>query len=499
MLHWPGTQFDEGTYVSWAWAVPHGVLANYTYSYGHPPLTWLLIAVWTWASGFVGNGVYSIDTARELMLVVSVVGCSLVYTLARRLGMGRAFAAVAVILFALCPLSLFYHRAVLLDNPAIAWALAAFVLAMTPRRRLWAFGASGVCFAASVLSKETELVLLPALVVAALQNSDPRTRRYCVTLLVSFFGLIALVYPVYATLKGELFPGPGHVSLLGETVTQLFTRQQTGSVLHHNSLGNLTVTAWLHLDPWLLGAALVLSPIALARRSTRPVALAYLIQVVVVIRPGYLPNMYVIGLLPFAALMVAGSMEAMWRVATRRPAKLSVPAGEGFWNVARPVAAFIFRWALAAACAGALLGSDLIAAYVAPRWARADRAAMTVREDGPERAAERWLVAHVSHDKRLIVGDEVWVYLIEHGFDAHPMRGGFFSRTVVSYWPLDYDPAVKRHFPHGWRDFDYVVSTLAMRVTMNKTPTAARAIIHSQVVAQFGSGPGLVQIRAINR
>ena len=69
--------------------------------------------------------------------------------------MGRAFAAAAVIMFGLSPVALYYHRAVLLDNIAIAWALAAFVLALTPRRRLWAFAGSGACFAAAALSKET--------------------------------------------------------------------------------------------------------------------------------------------------------------------------------------------------------------------------------------------------------------------------------------------------------------------------------------------------------
>jgi 4-amino-4-deoxy-L-arabinose transferase-like glycosyltransferase len=499
LLHWPAWQFDEGTYTGFAWAVQHGRLAPYTFAYGHPPLAWLLIALWTWASGIVGDGVYAIDTGRELMLVISIVSCSLVYTLARRLNLGRAFAAGAVILFGLCPLALFYHRAVLLDNPAIAFALVAFVLALTPRRRLWAFAASGACFAASVLAKETTLVLLPALLVAAFQNSDRHTRRYCLTLLASFLLLIGLVYPLYATLKGELLPGPGHVSLVGAVVLQLFTRKTTGDVFAHHSLAHLTVVAWLRLDPWLVGAALALSPIALARRSTRSVALAYLIQVVMVLRPGYLPNMYVTGMLPFGALIVAGSLDATWRFMISRHPRPQGPLGASVWQTARVLAGFVLTWAAVAGCAVAIIASALVAAHVAPRWATLDRAAMTLRQDGPERAAERWLVAHVGHNKRLIVGDEIWIYLVQHGFDASPMRGGFFSRTVVSYWPLDYDPAVKRQFPGGWRDFDYVVSTLAMRVTTNQTPTTTQALIHSRVVAQFGHGPVVVQIRAITR
>jgi hypothetical protein len=68
---------------------------------------------------------------------------------------------------------------------------------------------------------------------------------------------------------------------------------------------------------------------------------------------------------------------------------------------------------------------------------------------------------------------------------------------VVSYWPLDYDPAVKRHFPQGWSDFNYVVSTQAMRDDTSQTPTAAQAVAHSATVVSFGRGAQLVEIRKI--
>jgi len=475
MLHWPNIQFDEGTYVSYAWAVEHGALAPYTYGYGHPPLSWLIIALWTWAQGVFGDGTYSVDTGRQLMLVVTMVSSSLVFILARRLEMGRVFAAAAVIMFGLSPLAVFYHRAVLLDNIAIAWALAAFVLALTPRRRLWAFAGSGACFAAAALSKETILVLLPALFLAAARNADQRTRRYCLTLFVSLFGLLAASYPLYAALKGELLPGEAHVSLLGTTIVQLFTREGTGSVLDADSQAHAIVTYWLQLDPWLLGVALVLSPIALARRSTRAVTVAFLIQVVMVLRPGYLPNMYVLGLLPFAALIVAGASDAVWR----RSRAMPFPA---------------LTWSIRAAAAGLAL---LVVFAAGARWAHRDHEATTVGLDGPRRTAERWLVDNIGHDKRLIVGDEIWIHLVQHGFDQSPVRGGFFSRTVVVYWPLDYDPAVKQRFPRGWRDFDYIVSTEAMRSTTEQTPTTLKALEHSRVIAEFGQGPQRIEVRAI--
>ncbi|MFL5830035.1 MAG: glycosyltransferase [Solirubrobacteraceae bacterium] len=476
LLHWPNAQFDEGTYVGNAWAVQHGVLSPYTYSYGHPPLAWLAIFLWSALPGIFGRASFSIDGARVLMVVVSLVSSSLVYTLARRMQLGRAFAAAAVVVFALSPLGIFYHRAVLLDNPSTAWALGAFVLALTPQRRLWAFAASGACFGASVLSKETSFILLPPLVIAAAMNADKRTARYCITLFGTFLAVIVLSYPFYAILKGELLPGRGHVSLVGYTIVQLFTRQGTGSAFDASSQTHAIIASWLNLDAWLLFAPLVLLPIALMRRSTRAVALALALQVAMVLRPGYLPNMYVIGLLPFAALTVMGALDALWRL-----------AGETVsgWRRGMHITLLV---ALMAAAAMAWGDGAL----------RTDRQAMTVAQDVPRRAAERWLVGHMSRSKRLIVTDDVWIYLIEHGFDAHKMTGGFYSRTIVSYWPLDYDPAVKKHFPGGWRSFDYIVVNQDMRVTMQQTPSAAQAVAHSRVIARFGGGSQLVEVRAIS-
>ena len=102
LSHWPATFFDEGTYISNAWAVPRGALSNYTYGYGHPPLAWLLVSLWTSISSLFGPTLYSVAVGRQLMALLAIVSCVLLYVLARRLGMGRIFAAAAVALFARC-------------------------------------------------------------------------------------------------------------------------------------------------------------------------------------------------------------------------------------------------------------------------------------------------------------------------------------------------------------------------------------------------------------
>ncbi|HVM67836.1 MAG TPA: glycosyltransferase [Acidimicrobiales bacterium] len=489
MFHWPVPFFDEGTYVANAWAVQtHGVLSNYTYGYGHPPLAWLLLAGWTWSRHLLGHALYSIDTGRELMFVVTMVSCSLLYTVARRLGMRRAFAAGAVVLFALSPTALYFHRLVLLDNFAVAWALAAIALALSPRRGLWTFAASGACLAGAVLSKETAIVLVPVVFLAAATNLDPRTRRYCATLLVSLFALLAVAYPLYAILKGELIPGKGHVSLFGEMWTQLVTRKTSGSVFDPHSPAHAVVQYWLHLDPWLLLGALVLAPVALCRRQLRWVAIAYLGQVALLFRPGYLPFMYVIAMLPFAALVIAGVAQWGWEARTswgaalsRAAAKLPRLGAPASRVAARPLAVAVVIATLA----------------VTSGWVRGDRTATTTQPDAPERAAGAWVLRHVDKSQHLIVDSNFWIYLTQHGFNADRVSGGFYSRTVVFNWPLDYDPAVQKVFPDGWRDFDYVISTDGIRANTTQTPNTAQALDHSFVVASFGAGIDRVEVREI--
>jgi hypothetical protein len=147
-----------------------------------------------------------------------------------------------------------------------------------------------------------------------------------------------------------------------------------------------------------------------------------------------------------------------------------------------------------------VLAAAAVIWVASPAWIQSDGRAMTQQLDSAARTAETWLVTHVNHNQRTLVGeDSFWIYLIEHGFTSRPIEGGFFSPTVVSYWTLDYDPAVRRYFPQGWREFDYVVSTLTMRATAYATPNTAQALQHSTLVVSFGQGADRIEIRTINK
>jgi 4-amino-4-deoxy-L-arabinose transferase-like glycosyltransferase len=472
-LRAPGFFDDEGTYMAQAWAVGHlHALAPYTYWYDHPPLGWLTIAFWDWATIPFYHVSHAVDRGRQLMLVADIVGSALLFVLARRLGLKLAFAVLAVALYALSPLAVHFQRLVLLDNLAIVWLLAAFVLVLSPQRKLSAYAGAGVCFAGAMLTKETTLLLAPALIFAAWTNSDPRTRRFALTLFASLAILIAAIYMLYALLKSELVPGSGHVSLIGSVEWQLFTRKSSGWVFDRSSVAWATVHFWFVTDAWLLASGLALLPVALLVPRLRIAGIALATQVLLILRPGYLPAMYVLGLMPFAALIIAGSADVAWMSTLRRWPERS-------WRFAA------LRWSgpLAVLCCLAVA-----LRVVGPAWATSDRRSMTIDANRGFREASVWAWSHLPHNSRVLVDDTFWTDLVEHGFDRE---------RVVWFWKLGLDPAVNCRYPDSWRDFQYVVKTQNIGDVLPLAPATEAAVLHSKVIASFGPPAQRVDIRRI--
>jgi Dolichyl-phosphate-mannose-protein mannosyltransferase len=469
---------DEGTYVAQAWAVQHWrTLGHYTYWYDHPPLGWLLLAAWTTLTGAFNQAATAVAAGREFMLVLQLVSAALLYALARRLGLRRPAAAGAVLVFSLSPLALGMHRAVYLDNIATPLVLAAFLLVLSPTHRLAAHAAAGLCLAAAVLAKETSLLLVPAVLWQYWQVSDRRTRRYSLILAGSLFALVVAAYLLYATLRGELLPGPEHVSLVDAIRFQLTERAPSGSPLDPDSPSRRTLELWLGQDPWLLGAATVLVPAGLAIRRLRPVSAAFAILAAMALRPGYLPVPLVIGMLPFASLLVAGVADTAWArpVGTGGAANPAPRTG----HRGRPLYA---GKVLVVACLA------VAALVVAPQWWQRDRDLMTVDHDRPFRQAEAWIAGNVPHKARLLVDDALWVDLVERGY-----RPG----QVVWFYKLDTDRDIQGRYPRGWREFDYLVSTGTLRNFPDSLPQVREALRRSRIVASFGHGTERVEIRKV--
>jgi hypothetical protein len=445
---------DEGTYVAQAWAVQQGRgLAHYTYWYDHPPLGWIQLAFLDWVVHPLAAAPNAVAGGRAVMLLFKLALCVALYVLARRLGMRRVTATGAVALLALSPLAVLYQRMVYLDNIEAFWIVAAFAVAA--RRSLTIGGAalSAVLFGVGVLSKETGLLLLPALALLVWQRLEPEIRRFGAVVFPLVSVLVVGVYPLLAILRRELFPGDGHVSLWEGVAFQLWERPSNGPLWDAGTVANGHVQEWLSLDPLMaIGGALVAAP-ALFFRHLRPIAVAIAIQVLVPLRGGYLPGPYLIMVLPFAALALAGVAEKVFDGAAKlRIARRTVTG------------------ALVVA-----LGCGVVAAAVDWRPEYSER--LFDAKDGGMTSAQAWVEGNVERDATIVVDDSIWVDLVDAGFDP---------AGVIWFWKLD-DPDVE--LEGGWRAVDYAVLSSAYDgCTQPQCVKVVDIIDHSEVVGRWGEG-----------
>ncbi len=475
---WPGrVNDDEGTYVAEAWAmvVPHH-LSHYTYWYDHPPLGWALIAGWAWLTNGFQRYPSAVMLGREVMWLANLVSCALLYAVTRRLQMRRATAAATVLVFGLSPLAIYYHRMVFLDNLSTMWMLAALAIAASPRRSLAAALWSGVCFAIAVLTKETSGLLLPAVLWVLWQHTDRRTRSWHFAVFGSTCTLILLGYPLFAALRGELFPGPGHVSLLSSLYWQFFERSGSGSLLDPHSGTSSLARSWVGLDPWLLLGGLALVPLASFIRRLRPLAFALGLQVLILLRGGYVPYAYVTAMLPFVAMLIAGMADTWWtpltiggrarHARTPRPARHTMTRYGTDWCLAR-----IWR-------APVMAGIVAFGVALAPGWWQSLTSQAKVDGAASSLAATAWIENNLPRGSVVVVDDYMWPDLKMHSV-VYP----------VWLWKVNTDSWITKHvLPHGYASIDYIVLAPQPPDTLARLPTLRAALEHSRVLKTFGDG-----------
>ncbi|RMI06657.1 ArnT family glycosyltransferase [Cellulomonas triticagri] len=476
---------DEGTYTAQAWSIGAlGELTHYTYWYDHPPVGWMQIAAWTGLTGAFDRYDEAVIAGREAMVAATLVSATLLWFLGRRLRLSRPAATAAVLVFALSPLALQFHRSVYLDNVATPWLLGAILLATARRNQLAAHAGAAAALGVAVLSKETYLLALPIVAYLMWRHAAPSTRRYTLTVATTVLVLIGGSYLVLATVKGELVPGADRVSLVDGIMFQLADRESSGSALDSGSLLSRTLQQWWQLDPVLIVAGLAAAVAGLGIRRLRPFAIAMLALTAVVLRPGgYVPVPYVIVLLPFAALLLAGVTD----VAVRRFRRPTRHRTTGLRTTGRLATA---RRGLGRTASAAWVAAVVAALVVAtPLWGAQLRGFLRADLDQPMRQAQSWLEDNVGRDATLVVDDAMWVDLV---------RAGFPRENVLWYYKVDTDPAVAAGLPDGWRDVDYVVTTDSMRTFPTAFPQVSETIANSVVVASFGEGSTQVDVRAVD-
>ena len=341
----PYHENDEGTYVAQAWAVTSlGRLAPYTYTYDHAPLGWLTIAAWTTILGGSQRFGTAVDTGRALMLLVQVASTVLVFGIGLRLS-GRVWVGLlAGALFALAPVGLYYHRRVLLDNPATLWLLLGIWLLLprpgaggtvTAGPSTVRVVAGGLAFGAAVLTKEVALATLPALALLAArpmpgrgagakpsrgssrQVSRSRSTRSAPPFEVSF-----------CRRAGWDLDPPSGVSLVGGLTEQL-ARGRDGGLLSPSSAIWEMLGRWAREEPLLVLGGTV-AAIWLATRWRRSpaassIGLAVLCLWVFLGRGGIVLPFYLVPLLPLLALSLALALAPLPGLVSNRSLARAMP------------------------------------------------------------------------------------------------------------------------------------------------------------------------------
>jgi 4-amino-4-deoxy-L-arabinose transferase-like glycosyltransferase len=488
MFFYPLYLGDEGIYMEQAWVVLKGAgLTPYTYTYDHAPAGWILIAAWLrlLPRGIAQWGMAE-NSGRVLMLLLALASTFLLYRLARRLSGSDGAATLASLVFALSPLSLYYGRMVLLDNIMVFWLLLAFELA-ADGRGLFALIGSGSTFGIAMLTKENAVFFLPVLAYALYAASRRHAfYRFGVAgWLYIFLGLISL-YPLYALLKGELFPGASHVSLWTNGILwQLGRTTSHGSILNlaHSPPGGFWYyyrTAWADKDPIILvagtAATIVNLLIGLRRPDLRqPLVLAAALAIayaLYIVRGAVLLEFYIVPLLPFLALNIALAAHTLTRA-----------------------------WPRAFGSA-VLIAAAAVLAVVFTQVEHRGRDAFAVQQTFLQADQLSYVRQHIPTGAIIMSDDDVWADLHSGDNGQYPVYPRDFPYTKVADDPAVNGFNTSRATPidQDWRNIQYVVASNKMWGPLRATPSnvsqnlAQEAYRHSVVIWSEKLGGVLVQV-----
>ncbi len=433
---------DEGTYVSEAWAVARtGQLAHYTYMYGHVPGGWILLAALNVLAGGPRALEMPVNLGRALMLVLHVLMVPLLYRLSRRLGCPPAAAALAVFVFSVSPLAIYYQRMFLLDNVMLFWTLLSLNLLLDEAGRLSRVALSGLCFALALLSKETDVVLIPVFLFVVWRWRWPHHSKFAMVVWLMPMVVVTSWYPLYASLKGELLPesfalqvagqtisfgsGP-HVSLLEALAWQ--SGRGGGGIFDQNNafFVNLRIF-WLPKDTILLASGTIVTVGNVARglvsrrRDVFAAGLLGLMPIVYLVHGGIVFQHYILFAIPFLCLNLAVLLAPLLL-------RLTESAG----------------WLLMGVVAAALLGYYGQSGQLQPLY--------TVQASKVPRDVIIWIKQNLPSSSVIIARDSWWPDLREPG-----LGGGAFL-YVEDQWQVDSNKDVKDAVLHDdWHSVDYLL------------------------------------------
>jgi 4-amino-4-deoxy-L-arabinose transferase-like glycosyltransferase len=471
MFNFPRYELDEGTYMSYAWAILHGMIASEPYGYGHPPLGWIQIAGWIQLSGGFFTFGTAINSGRVLMLLYALGSALLVYLIVRRMSGSVSAGLLALVIFSFSPLSIAYQRQVFLDNIATFWLLLSLYLLVIGSSRLKYLIGSAICFGVAFLSKETAAVFFPGIVYAAWLYTTKFQRKFHMTTFIYTIMAVCSTWVLLAILKGELFPygwlpwdTHPHLSMLDTFAGQAQRGVESGSLASSFQI-------WLASDPLLIVLSIAAPVFNLFHgwwnRKHLMLALLSMLYWLLLVRGGQVLSFYIIMLIPLTAINTAMALNALlsWAGMSAQARRLHTA-----FNIMR--AAFLLV-ALAAILPYDLQGSGF---------------PFTQQPTSAQQETMVWIREHVPRDSFIVINSYLYLDLRLPGGTGVGNSAPFPHAEV--YWEVAYDPTLYTDtLEQNWDRIDYIVADSEM-LTDIKTyggpmDLIKTALDHSVLLADF--------------
>jgi 4-amino-4-deoxy-L-arabinose transferase-like glycosyltransferase len=466
MFNYPIYGQNEGTLMANAWAILHGKLEPYTYTYDQPPLGWLQLAAWlSMSGGFFAFG-NAINSGRVFMLVLSLASTLLVMLITRRLSGSRSAGLIAMLLYGLSPLSIVFQRQVLLENIGTFWLLLALYFLVTGNSRQRALLFAALALGIAILTKLAFVVFLPVMVYIAWLHSTKFQRKFATVLFLYVILSLISFYALLAALKGELFPmgwlpldHHAHPSLISSLLLQVM-QASNGNTFTQSLHG------WMNIDqPFILvGSGAVAVNLLLGcwkrlRLQWMPALLALSFSLFL-LRGSLVYPFFIIPLLPLIAMNIALAINTLLRLVT---AHVGVDLGR---------AVVIF------ALIGALIPFNIQMA----------NASFILQPTTVQNHAMLWVRDNVPHSAVVITDSTFYTDLHEQGGEGVG-DGAVFSNVYI-YWNVARDPAIYSDVLHdNWNAIDYLVVDSQMLHDIQSNDRSMlllnRTLHHSMLIATF--------------
>lgn len=466
MFAFPYYENDEGTYMSQAWSLlKNGELAPYTYWYDHAPAGWVLISLWVKLTGGFFTFGTSVNSGRVLMLVIHLITAVLLYYIAKRLSGRNIAGVIAVLIFSLSPLGIYYQRRVLLDNIMIFWVFLSIALMLKKDLRLREIFLSSLFFGIAVLTKENAVFFVPAFIYTLVSKSSKNHRSFAIVGWITIVAIVVSTYFLYALLKGELLP----VGFLGDfskrvslvdTLTLQYGRGGVAPFWYPQSDFAQSLNDWIRRDPLTIvggGVATLVSALLGFRikRLRIPAFLAILFWIFLA-RGKLVLGFYIVPFIPLLSLNIG----MLWDLITQNSSVDRVNRPANFFNTALVLACFFL-----------ILGG---------------REVYTKDETANQIKSLEWTRQNAGASDFMVIDDALYVDLHEPRFEGDKI----FENAEWS-WKVEKDSEIKTDkLQDDWSNIDYILLSheILKQIKGEAFPFIRQALDNSTEIADWTQG-----------